>query len=399
MYDPARHAALTSTPWDVHAARAAIREIVADAEARFDPKGFWPSHPLDEGAPPGGTGLYWGATGLIWGMDFLRREGAAEHSLDFAPMLPGLLEANRREFAAIAPLCGIEPGRPSYLFGDVPALLLIIGAKSDPGAADELHARIEDNLDLPVLELMWGAAGTMLACVFASEMTGEDRWRTLYLALAKRLLPDLEDTDAGPIWTQNLYGSARRFLGPVHGYAGNMQALILGWTWLSEPERARIKSAIAATLEINARRSEMGTNWHATATDEAQPDLVQYCHGAPGMVAALADPCAAGPEVASLLQDAGSLVWTAGPLAKGSNLCHGTGGNGYAFLKLHQLTGESIWLDRARAFAMNAIEQCRSARAEFGQGRYSLWTGDVGLAVYLHECLNLSARFPTVDVF
>jgi hypothetical protein len=399
MYDPARHAALTSTPWDVHAARAAIREIVADAEARFDPEGFWPSHPLDEGAPPGGTGLYWGATGVIWGLDFLRREGAAYHSLDFAPMLPRLLEANRREFAIVARACGIEPRRPSYLFGDVPVLLLMIRAKSEPGVADELHARIEDNLDLPVLELMWGAAGTMLACVFAWELTAQDRWRSLYLMQAKQLLAGLEDTDAGPLWTQNLYGSARRFLGPVHGYAGNMQALIRGWMWLSDPERARIKSAIAATLEANALRSEMGTTWHAMATDEAQPDLVQYCHGAPGMVAALADSRVAGPEVASLLEDAARLVWTAGPLAKGSNLCHGTGGNGFAFLKLHQLTGEALWLDRARGFAMSAIEQCAATRARDGQGRYSLWTGDVGLAVYLHECIAASARFPTVDVF
>ena len=71
----------------------------------------------------------------------------------------------------------------------------------------------------------------------------------------------------------------------------------------------------------------------------------------------------------------------------------------YAFLKLHQLTGEATWLDRAQAFAMHAIEQCRAARTEHGRGRYSLWTGDVGLACYLHECLRGSARFPTADVF
>ena len=50
---------------------------------------------------------------------------------------------------------------------------------------------------------------------------------------------------------------------------------------------------------------------------------------------------------------------------KGSNLCHGTGGNGYAFLKLHRRTGDPVWLERARAFAMTAIAQCReTARDE-----------------------------------
>ena len=99
------------------------------------------------------------------------------------------------------------------------------------------------------------------------------------------------------------------------------------------------------------------------------------------------------------MTDGGRLTWAAGPLAKGSNLCHGTGGKGFAFLKLFALTGDAVWRDHARAFAMTAIDQCRAARAELGRGRYTLWTGDIGLAVFLHECLNGTARFPTVDVF
>ena len=112
----------------------------------------------------------------------------------------------------------------------------------------------------------------------------------------------------------------------------------------------------------------------------------------------LSDPRIAGAELTGLLLDGGRLTWAAGPLAKGSNLCHGTGGNGFAFLKLHALTGDLVWRDHARAFAMSAIDQCRTARAELGRGRYTVWTGDIGLAVFLHECLNGTARFPTVDV-
>jgi Lanthionine synthetase C-like protein len=53
----------------------------------------------------------------------------------------------------------------------------------------------------------------------------------------------------------------------------------------------------------------------------------------------------------------GELTWHAGPLAKGSNLCHGTAGNAYAFLVLHRRSGDELWLDRARSFAMHAIGQ------------------------------------------
>jgi hypothetical protein len=48
---------------------------------------------------------------------------------------------------------------------------------------------------------------------------------------------------------------------------------------------------------------------------------------------------------------------------------------------------------------MTAIAQCREAREELGRGHNSLWTGDVGLAVYLWDCLGGVPRFPTVDVF
>jgi hypothetical protein len=117
------------------------------------------------------------------------------------------------------------------------------------------------------------------------------------------------------------------------------------------------------------------------------------------MVTTFADAPFTSPELETLLLEGGHFVWAAGPLAKGSNLCHGTGGNGYAFLKLYRRTKDPVWLDRARSFAMTAIAQCRETRAEVGRGRYSLWTGDIGLAVYLWDCLRAEPRFPTVDVF
>ena len=117
------------------------------------------------------------------------------------------------------------------------------------------------------------------------------------------------------------------------------------------------------------------------------------------MVTTFADAPFATPEFDALLLDAGRFAWAAGPLTKGSNLCHGTGGNGYAFLKLHRRIGDPIWLERARAFAMTAIAQCREERDGLGRGRFSLWTGDIGLAVYLRDCSTAEPHFPTVDVF
>jgi len=41
-----------------------------------------------------------------------------------------------------------------------------------------------------------------------------------------------------------------------------------------------------------------------------------------------------GHALGDLLAAAGEAVWAPSPLNKGSNLCHGTGGNGDAFLRL-----------------------------------------------------------------
>lgn len=37
--------------------------------------------------------------------------------------------------------------------------------------------------------------------------------------------------------------------------------------------------------------------------------------------------------------------------------------------------------------------------ARHGRRRYSLWTGDPGVAVYLHGCLTGRAGMPVLDVF
>jgi Lanthionine synthetase C-like protein len=394
MPEKTRHVPLRDATWSAEAAAGAIEEIVADAIAHFDAERFWPAHPLDDGVSDGNTSFYFGATGVMWALEYLRRVGATRADFDFCPSLAKLIEANQAEFAK-----GPYPAHGSFLFGDLGTGLIAVRLSPTATIADIIYTRAEANLSLPIRELMWGMPGSMLACVHMSEMTGEPRWRALFAAQAARLLEELEETPEGPLWTQDLYGSRRRWLGPVHGYAGNMIPLIRGWPWLTEGQHARITEAVPRTLAANAWRSELGANWGAIAGGTSPPALCQHCHGAPGIVTTFADIPFASHALDGLLLEGGDFTWAAGPLAKGSNLCHGTGGNGYAFLKLHRRTGDAVWLDRAHAFAMTAIAQFREAHAAFGQGRYALWTGDVGLAIYLWDCLSTEPRFPTIDVF
>jgi lanthionine synthetase-like protein len=93
----------------------------------------------------------------------------------------------------------------------------------------------------------------------------------------------------------------------------------------------------------------------------------------------------------------GELVWQAGPVARSAGLCHGTAGNGFAFLALLARTGDELWLARARAFAMHALEQVERLRAIEGRGWYALFTGDVGAALLAAACLEGDAAFPGLD--
>jgi hypothetical protein len=227
---------------------------------------------------------------------------------------------------------------------------------------------------------MWGAPGTMLVAEAMLAWTGEERWDDAWQVSAERVLAA---RDADGLWTQDLYGRIFRFLGPAHGYAGIARALANRGT---PSELADLSPYVL---------SEDGlANWNPTVDAEPREIRVQWCHGAPGMVATLGDLLDLELALAG-----GELTWRAGPLAKGPGLCHGTAGNAYAFLVLHRRTGDEVWLDRARAFAMHAIGQVERERAVVGRGRYSLFVGDVGVALFLRHLLDGEDRFPTMGPF
>ena len=99
-----------------------------------------------------------------------------------------------------------------------------------------------------------------------------------------------------------------------------------------------------------------------------------------------------------LLEAAAASTWRVGPLTKArGGLCHGTAGNGYAFLVAHQRAVPGPWLEYARAFAAHAIARSRAERASHGSHKVALWTGDVGTAVFALDCLLESPGLLTLD--
>jgi hypothetical protein len=292
---------------------------------------------------------------------------------------------------------------PSLYLGEAGILLARWRIGGGPDVAARLAESVRSNRDNPTHEALWGAPGTMVAAWHLERATGDARWRALFLDSADALWRTWvhDEVTTAWLWTQDLYGRKAQYLGAGHGFAGNVHPLLLGAEWLDEVRRDALYERCEITLRATVRREGPCANWPAgtwTPRPGATSMMVQWCHGAPGFVTALAPfPPGRSSTVDEVLVAAGETVWQAGPLTKGSNLCHGTAGNGAAFLSLHARTGNAPWLERARAFAMHAITQCEHARAEHGRGRYTLWTGDLGLALYLQQCIDGRAGMPTLD--
>jgi hypothetical protein len=402
LHDPDRHEALSDTAWDEGRARALIARIVADTEARYTPERYWPLHPLDR-APDEDPSLipmplYFGAVGVKWALNHLQSVGAARLSRDPLSDLDTVLERQRRWLRAI----GHDDDDAAYLMGDTPVLLMAHARTPTEALADRLALLIEGHIEHPTRELMWGSPGTLLAASVLHERTGDARWAELFRRTASRLWDQLETSahSGCRLWSQDLYGRHSHYLDAVHGFAGTALPLIRGRHLLTDAAWQDWQSCIVDTVTRTATWQGDRVNWwplDGPPDPPGRPFLMQFCHGSPGFVIMLA--ALPTPDIDALLLAAGRATWAAGPLIKGSNLCHGTGGNGYAFLKLYVRTGDTMWLQRARAFAMHGIVQTEAAAEQHGQMRYSLWTGDLGFAIYLWDCIHAQAAFPTLDVF
>ena len=390
VFQPARHETITSDPWNDAQVREAIAGIVEDAARARGDDGLWAVHPADDPMPGPRTGIYFGAAGVCWALRHLAERGYES-------------PAPARDTAGLMEICVASPetgeAAPSYFVGET-------GVRFVTGdGLDRMVGLIEGNIENPCLEFLWGSPGTMIPALVMYRRTGEERWRDLWLRNARFLLSRFEyHEDAGcRLWTQDLYGEIVRLLGAGHGFAMNAGALLAGIDLLDESESADLVESVCQTLEATAIREAGVANWPphiGTPRRGREPMLVQWCHGAPGMITSLAAlPARATDTLEALLCAGGELVWGAGPLSKGPGLCHGTAGNGYAFLALFARTGDAMWLERARRFAIHALAQSDAARARHGRGRHSLYSGDLGVACYAADCIDARAGLPLIDTF
>jgi hypothetical protein len=367
LYDPAAFEPLTDEPWDEVRVRNGIAALVADADAAFDPDALWPAHEWDGyNAPLPLKNLYVGAAGVIWALDDLRRRGFAETAVDLSAAAMRALELWRAEPDFMAGEVLPEPPESALLTGETG--ILLVGCTLGHRLEDDLRRCIRANLANEAEDLMWGTPGTLVA---AAAMGWDDLARESAEALASR-------RDADGLWTQRLWGTSFKGVGTVHGLVGNVRALLR----VDDPRNEALRAESAAVLARAVTRDDGLANWSSEGK-------LQWCAGAPGIVSAARDYLDE-----ELLLAGVELVWRAGPpgAEKGHGICHGTSGNGFALLAAFERTQDALWLDRARRFAVHALGQ--AARLP---GRYSLFTGGAGTALFAAACLDADARYPVLE--
>src|ERR1700683_2158844 len=409
LHQSERHEPLIDADWDGARAQAAIEQIVTDAHRSFDPDVLWRIHPFDlspERPPDSVKFIYHGAAGVIWALKYLNETGAVTLERDYLPTVRQLIPRIRDDMAKYPEMrkyMGRELG--SYLVGEAGILLLQWKLAPSEDVARQLYGHIEARIGDP-RGVAWGGAGAMLAALFMYERTDDARWKELFLRSFEPLWDQWNYTDEARchLWTSRLYDVTEMRIGALHGFAANACVLIRGRHLLKRDLAEKILRRIHETVHATALIEGPHANWPNNVGPTTRPTpmtlVVQHCNGAPGIINCMADfPNDARWPIDTLLQQAGELVWDAGPTVKFPVLCHGAAGSGYAFLKLYARTGQEKWLQRARKFAMHAIGQCERALEKYEQRKYSLWTGDLGLAIYLWDCIRGAAIFPTLDVF
>jgi hypothetical protein len=394
LYQPDAFEPLTDTPWNEERVRAGIREIVADADGALrGGKLLWRADDWDRWhATSPMKNLYVGAAGVLWALDELRRRGHAQTRLDLPHLAGRTLELFRTGPDFQRGMKLPTPPESALLAGETGILLVAWRLSADPELADDLYAHVRGNVDNEADDLMWGTPGTLIAACWMLRWSNDDRWLAAWRESANALLARRDDEG---FWTQRLYGHEFRGLGPPHGLVGNVQALV---PLLDDERRKGLTRETAALLARTAFVEDGLANWpYRERPQLPSPDgqiRVQWCAGGPGIVVAAADYLDE-----ELLLAGAELAWQAGPPGpeKGPSICHGTAGNGYALLKTFGRTGDERWLERARSFAVHALGQVERGRAARNRGRHSLWTGDLGVALYAAACLDARSAYPLVD--
>ena len=393
MYDPQEHEPLCDDAWNERAAADFVRRTIQETDAAFHPQTWWPLHPEDDYGDGHGSfrGVYSGAAGTMWGLHDLSQSTGVPLKHNYASAIAACETAYRAD-----PWEASE-SVASYFMGSTGIMAAHYALTHDDSILPALEDEIRKNIGNKTREVLWGSSGSALAALLIREATGTTRYDAVLREIQAEYWTSWPtDGDYPLLWLQEMYGREQRYVGAGHGAFGNLAPFIRARELLTTEMRVELHERIAALLETYALHDGDATNWLSFVLPPTG-NRMQWCHGAPGIIMALAAYPSDDPRIERLLRRGGEAIWNAGPLKKGPTFCHGTAGNGYALLRLFQRTGDPAWLERAQRFAAHAIRQVQAWRQQFGMPSFSLWSGEIGVALFVDGVLRRDPNVLALD--
>lgn len=300
--------------------------------------------------------------------------------------------------------------RVSFLCGDPGPLAIcsvLYHKTGRQGQAQELLKKLQKMKD-PVLsrssdmpdELLYGRAGYLFALLFAQKHMGEACIeKSVIKNVAETILisgQELSKAEGHPCPLMYKWHD-KHYLGAAHGLSGILYMLMQTQDYISPHYFEKL---VRPTVDYMITLSFASGNFPSSLGNTSDK-LVHWCHGAPGFIHTLllAHKVFGGEKYLMAAVDCAEVIWKRGILKKGYGICHGTAGNGYAFLAIYQVTKDRKYLYRAQKFAQWCFDYgkhgCRIADRPL-----SLFEGLAGTIYFLADTLNPEkAAFPAYQLW
>ncbi|GFU41210.1 glutathione S-transferase LANCL1 [Nephila pilipes] len=253
-------------------------------------------------------------------------------------------------------------------------------------------------------ELLYGRAGFLFSLLFLEKhlpSTDDSRHNTIkevikaILASGQYMAKKFKNTHGIPLYYE---WHEKAYIGAAHGFAGILYMLLQAKQFLTQEQ---LDTLIHPTIDFIVSQQYPSGNFPSSIGSPTDR-LVHWCHGAPGVVHLLLLAHETFPGESKYLESArccSDVIWQRGLLKKGYGICHGVSGNGYAQLRLFQVTREVKYLYRAVKFAEWCFDYgkhgCRTPDRPL-----SLFEGFAGTIYYLLDLLDpLNSAFPAFQLF
>ncbi|CAI9568609.1 unnamed protein product [Staurois parvus] len=250
-------------------------------------------------------------------------------------------------------------------------------------------------------ELLYGRAGYLYALIYVNSEIGPDtvpqatikELVDAILESGKTLSKEEHKTERCPLLYQ---WHKKQYVGAAHGLAGIYYMLMQP---LAKVEQETLTELVKPCIDYVRHKKFRSGNYPSSLSNETDR-LVHWCHGAPGVIHMLiqAHKLFKDEKYLKDAMESSDVIWQRGLLRKGYGICHGTSGNGYAFLSLYHHTQDRKYLYRACKFAEWCLDYGKHG-CRIPDRPYSLFEGMAGAIHFLSDVLTPeTSRFPAFEL-